>query len=221
MFSVCSPLADFTPRHVEACLMDGVYAEACQKAQVIALTDWSLYPHMTKVWDLLRKNVFSHLKHRPHLFFDLVDPSSRSENDIREMMISLAMFEQHGEVTLGLNGNEANHLSRLLELKTTDIKDSIDDTKEQASAIFRTLGISRVVIHRSRYAVSASLAEKAHAFAVYCDKPQKSTGAGDRFNAGYCLGLALSLTAEQCLELGNKVAGFLIREGRSASLEEL
>jgi sugar/nucleoside kinase (ribokinase family) len=221
MFSVCSHLADFTPAHVELCLRDGEYARACEQAHVIVLTDWSLYPHMTHIWDLLRKKVFSHLTHRPHFFFDLVDPTSRSETDIREMMKSLAMFEEHGEVTLGLNGNEANHLCRLLDRKTTDAQASIEETTEQTSALCRTLGISRVVIHRSRYAISASLTEISHAFAAHFEKPQKSTGAGDRFNAGYCLGLALSLTAEQCLDLGNRVAGVLIREGRSACLEEL
>lgn len=221
MFSVCSPLADFTPEHVEKCLMDGHYADACRKANVIALTDWTLYPHMTKVWNLLRERVFSMLDHRPHVFFDLVDPSTRSESDLREMIASLMMFEQYSEVTLGLNGKEASLLSRILDIRTTDAHASIDETVAQASGLRRALGISRVVIHRSRYAVSASLTETAHAWAEHCEKPEKSTGAGDRFNAGYCLGLALSLEASKCLELGNKVAGVLIRHGRSALLHEL
>ncbi len=221
MFSVCSPLADFTPEHVEQCLMDGLYEKACRQADVIALTDWTLYPHMTKVWDLLREKVFSTLPHRPHVFFDLVDPSTRSESDLREMIASLMMFEKYAEVTLGLNGNEASLLSRILDVKTTDAHASIDETIAQASALRGALAISRVVIHRSRYAVSASLTETAHASADHCEKPQKSTGAGDRFNAGYCLGLALALEAKQCLQLGNKVAGVLIRHGRSALLHEL
>jgi sugar/nucleoside kinase (ribokinase family) len=221
MFSICSPLADFTPEHVATCLRDGTYAESCQNAHVIALTDWSLYPHMTKVWNLLRNQVFSALPKRPHLFFDLVDPSTRSEIDIREMLGSLALFERHGEVTLGLNGNEARILSNLLDIHAADASSSVDETVNQASALQRSLGISRVVIHRSRYAVSASLSGVAHASVDHCEQPAINTGAGDRFNAGYCLGLALSLSANQCLELGNKVAGVLIRHGRSATLDDL
>jgi hypothetical protein len=44
---------------------------------VIALTDWTLYPHMTAVWRLLIAGVFAKLAHRPAFFIDLVDPSGR------------------------------------------------------------------------------------------------------------------------------------------------
>jgi sugar/nucleoside kinase (ribokinase family) len=221
MFSAGTQLADFTPEHVTACMQDGTYLKACQQAQVIALTDWTMYPHMTAVWEILRQQVFSTLSHRPHLFFDLVDPSSRCDCDVLGMLHTLALFEAHGEVTLGLNGNEANILSRLLDIAETNASSSTESTADQASGLREAIGISRVVIHRSRYAVSATAGEKAHAFSEFCAQPLKSTGAGDRFNAGFCLGLALSLNATQCLELGCMVAAALVSKGRSATLSEL
>lgn len=221
MFSAGTQLADFTPEHVADCLKSQQYAQACRQAQLIALTDWTMYPHMTAVWELLRQQVFSTLTHRPHIFFDLVDPSSRSHNDVRAMLRTLGSFEAHGQVTLGLNGNEANILSRLLDVAETSAISSAENTAEQASALRTAIGISRVVIHRSRYAVSATESEQAYAFSDFCAQPQKSTGAGDRFNAGFCLGLALSLDATKCLELGCMVAAAFVRTGRSASLDEL
>jgi sugar/nucleoside kinase (ribokinase family) len=55
----------------------------------------------------------------------------------------------------------------------------------------------------------------------YCAQPKKSTGAGDRFNAGYCLGLLLQLDARSRLACACAGSGFFVREARSATLAEL
>jgi sugar/nucleoside kinase (ribokinase family) len=55
----------------------------------------------------------------------------------------------------------------------------------------------------------------------YCPNPKKSTGAGDRFNAGFCLGLALLLADADSLALGCAASGFFVRNARSASCQEL
>jgi sugar/nucleoside kinase (ribokinase family) len=55
----------------------------------------------------------------------------------------------------------------------------------------------------------------------YCAAPKKSTGAGDRFNAGFCLGLAHQLGDANSLVLGCAVAGFFVRNARSATHQEL
>ena len=71
---------------------------------------------MTAVWSLLQERVYSRLTHRPAFLIDLVDPSSRSESDIRAMLETLPGFETGGSLTLGLNGNEANILAGILKL---------------------------------------------------------------------------------------------------------
>jgi sugar/nucleoside kinase (ribokinase family) len=70
-------------------------------------------------------------------------------------------------------------------------------------------------------AAVANATETAIMDIFYCAKPKKSTGAGDRFNAGYCLGLLLKLDARSRLVCANASAGFFVREARSASLPEL
>ena len=202
-------------------LADGVFFQACESAQVIALTDWTMYPHMTAVWRMLQTEVFSRLDHRPHFFIDLVDPSSRSPQDILAMAAMLRDFEANGTLTLGLNGNEANILCRLHGLTECSGSAVMADIGGQASSLREALQIFRVVIHRARFAVSATHGETCMQAVPYCEKPRKNTGAGDRFNAGYCLGLALGADAAESLALACGVAGFFVRHGHSADKPQL
>jgi len=219
MFSSVSHLAEFTASHVQAMLADGAYAAACAGARVIALTNWTLYPHMTSVWRLLHEKVYSKLRHRPSFFVDLVDPSTRSAEDIREMLATLSVLESNGSLTLGVNRNEANILARLFSLSETT--DDITATQNLAQALRDRMGISEVVIHHIRSAAVAGTSETSAILAPYCEKPKKSTGAGDRFNAGYCLGVLLQLKAEERLACACACAGFFVRNAHSPYLNEL
>ena len=221
MFSAVKQLADFTPEAVRGFLTDGAFINSCAQAQVIALTDWTLYPHMTAVWRMLQAEVFAKLTHQPHFFIDLVDPSSRSAADIREVAAILRGFESAGPLTLGLNGNEANILCRLHELPSAPADANPQDAVQQAHALRDLLGISRVVVHRIAFAVSSSPAGGFTQPGPFCPHPKKSTGAGDRFNAGFCLGQALGFNDAEALALGCATAGFFVRHARSASHSEL
>ncbi|MFA6288922.1 MAG: hypothetical protein WC661_16190 [Opitutaceae bacterium] len=55
----------------------------------------------------------------------------------------------------------------------------------------------------------------------YCAQPKKSTGAGDRFNAGYALGCLLDLMPAERLACGCAVSGKFVRLSRSPSLPEM
>jgi sugar/nucleoside kinase (ribokinase family) len=219
MFSVVAPLAGFTTAHVEKMLHDGSYAAACASARLIALTDWSLYPHMTAVWRFLQERVYARLTHRPAFFIDLVDPSSRSPGDLQAMLDTLPSFAASGPLTLGLNGNEANILARQAGLPTAE--DDPTATQSLAQSLRSRLGIAEVVIHHIKSAAMATATENFAMRGPYCASPKKSTGAGDRFNAGYCLGLLLQLDARSRLVCACASSGFFVRQARSATLTEL
>lgn len=221
MFSAVKQLADFTPEAVRGHLADGRFFAACAEARVIALTDWTLYPHMTGVWQLLIQEVFSKLSHRPHFLIDLVDPSSRSAADIIKMAATLKDFEQAGPLTLGLNGNEANILCKLHGIDAAPHEAKMEETLAQAQSLRHCLGISRVMIHRIPFAVSSDEDGECMQPGPYCKNPKKSTGAGDRFNAGVSLGLGLGLKAQDSLALGCAVSGFFVRHAKSASHSDL
>ncbi len=219
MLSAVSQLADFTPEYLDSMLADGFYQQCCEKAGLLAMTDWSLYPHMTACWDKLNTQVFSKLPKRIPLYLDLVDPSSRADADIADMLKVVSKFESNVETILGLNGVEANVVSRVLGLPAgQETEQSIAD---QAATIRAKLGISAVSIHCVKI---ASMADASGSYAVagpYCPKPKKSTGAGDRFNAGFCAGTLLKLSQRERLLLGCACSGFFVREARSATAEEL
>lgn len=219
MFSAVEQLREFTPGAVRARLADGAYLRACQSARVIALTNWTLYPNMTGVWRMLAEEVFPMLEHRPAFFFDLVDPSSRADADILEMTRALPLFESCGPVTLGLNGNEAGILARLTGLAPSS--GSPEDAARLAAELRETLGISEVVIHQNHFAAGACPSGRAAVPGPHCAQPKKSTGAGDRFNAGYILGLLGQGPLEARLALGCAASGFFVREARSATRAEL
>lgn len=219
MFSSVSQLAEFTAAKVATHLASGAYLKACRQAGLIALTDWSLYPHMTEVWQHLQTEVYTRMNHQPAFFIDLVDPSGRSTEDVRTMLATLPIFESSGQLTLGLNGNEANVLARQLGLPESS--DSGDSLLAQAARLRARIGISEVVIHTIRRAAVAGPDGVAALNGPYCPHPSKSTGAGDRFNAGYALARMLNLLPSERLACACVTSGLFVRLARSPSLAEI
>jgi sugar/nucleoside kinase (ribokinase family) len=220
MFSAVTQLAEFDAERVLGYLRNGEFYGRCSEAAVIALTDWSMYPHMTEVWRLINEEVFSKLEGRPWLFVDLVDPSSRSESDIRAMLGAMKEFSRNMRVVLGLNKNEANILSRILGQATAPDLDK-SSVEKQAGQLRSELQLEQVVIHGHAYAVCAHTGGTVSVDGPYCANPRKSTGAGDRFNAGFALGMMLDLTPEECLLTAVASSGFFVRAARSARIDEL
>lgn len=220
MFSAVTQLAELTADKAGELLADGAYARACGEARLIALTNWTLYPHMTAVWRRILSDVYAGLRHRPAFFVDLVDPSGRLPADLRELLGLLREFEAAGPLTLGLNGNEANIVAKLLGLSSCAEADAAS-SRVLAEAIRGRLGINEVVIHYIKMSAVAGPDGSASLGGPYCEQPRKSTGAGDRFNAGYALGLLLGFAPEERLLTACAGSGFFVREARSASLEEL
>ena len=83
------------------------------------------------------------------------------------------------------------------------------------------LGVDEVVVHWVKIAASASAQGGAVVTGPYCQKPKKSTGAGDRFNAGYALGLLLGFAPEERLYLATASSGYFVRTATSATIAGL
>ena len=87
------------------------------------------------------------------------------------------------------------------------------------------LDIYGVVIH-PRKSAAATLrtkdgTETARFVGPFTSKPKLSTGAGDNFNAGFCLAQLAGLNVHQSLCCGNHTSGFYVRNAHSPSLVEL
>jgi sugar/nucleoside kinase (ribokinase family) len=55
----------------------------------------------------------------------------------------------------------------------------------------------------------------------FVEKPLISTGAGDHFNAGFCLGKLIGADNEISLQLGVGTSGYYVRTANSPSANEL
>jgi hypothetical protein len=212
MLSAVAQLAELDVALAERVLLHGAYPAACARAQLIALTNWTLYPHMTAVWRLLTERIYAKLQQAPAMLIDLVDPSGRDPVEIRAM---LALLPSMPNASLGVNLNEANVLARLV-----GVVGGGDDGGMPALAgrLRAAIGVAEVVIHALHY---AACSDGALVEGPYTATPVRLTGAGDRFNAGYGLGLMLGLSSAQRLALGCASSGCYVRSGRSADLNGL
>jgi sugar/nucleoside kinase (ribokinase family) len=78
-----------------------------------------------------------------------------------------------------------------------------------------------VVVHPRAYAVAASAAGVVTVNGPFVGKPLISTGAGDHFNAGFCLGKLLGADNEISLQLGVGASGYYVRTAKSPGAMEL
>lgn len=219
MFCSFSHFAKFTPDYLREQLASSGFIQACEQAQGIAITSWSVYPYMTDCWKFLTEEALAGLTHRPRFFFDLADPASRSKTDLAGMIEALKGFERIGDVTLSVNGNEANQLAGVLGLDGAD--ESPQRLQQLASALRDRIGIHEVSIHLIKGAATATAGECAYVAGPYCAKPKRSVGAGDRFNAGFFAAGALGMGAVERLQLASASSGFFVRNARSANWSEL
>lgn len=123
---------------------------------------------------------------------------------------------------LGLNEKEALHVGEVLSLPVP-VGHVLDHASapELAAAIRARLEIATVVVHPTRFAAAANAHETASVDGPWIANPLISTGAGDHFNAGFCLGQLLGGDLAQSLQIGVGTSGFYVRSAQSPSRGEL
>ncbi len=187
------------------------------ECRLVVFANWTMLPHAGGIWrGLLNDMVGLEPPAGALLFVDLSDPEKRPPEDLADACRLLATFERSHRVTLGLNQKEGVHVGAALGL--TLVGDAIE---ENAVRLRSELGLAAVVIHAPRAAACASADGSAHVNGPYCERPALTTGAGDNFNAGFCLARLAGLTNAELLAAANASAGFYVRQGRSASLSDL
>jgi sugar/nucleoside kinase (ribokinase family) len=77
------------------------------------------------------------------------------------------------------------------------------------------------VVHPREYAVAVSVEGLEKVTGPAVGKPIISTGGGDHFNAGFCLGKLIGTDNEIALQLGVGASGYYVRSGTSPTLDEL
>jgi len=189
-------------------------------SRLIGMVNWTMLPHMSRIWAKLLDDVVPNFeRHERKLFVDLADPEKRTHDDIVDALKLLTRFQDQVDVILGLNLKESVEIADVLGLPgQSDPESAIVET---AGAIRRELNLHCVVIHPRRGAAAATEAESARFASPFVQHPKISTGAGDHFNAGFCVGRVLGFSLEESLCCGVATSGFYVRNAKSPSAQEL
>jgi sugar/nucleoside kinase (ribokinase family) len=103
-----------------------------------------------------------------------------------------------------------------------DLKDeTYDAVTAHAAEIREKLGIDTVVIHPTSFAAAADATGATHVLGPFTPKPKITTGAGDHFNAGFCIGRVLDTPLDASLQIGVATSGYYVRHARSPRLDDL
>jgi sugar/nucleoside kinase (ribokinase family) len=214
-------LDDITLSRIIDVMGEGAFLDAVNRADLIALVNWTMIPNMTAVFEEFLTRILPNLGPKESgrwFYFDLADPAKRSRGDLKEVLSVISRFRSHGSVTLGLNLSEARQVCEVLELGEVD--ESGDGLKSGSTRIRNALNLSCVVIHPRAGAACATRDGAWYVEGPFCKKPKISTGAGDHFNSGFAAAEVIGLSPEACLAVAVATSGQYVRTGRSPSLRE-
>ncbi|MEI6084513.1 MAG: hypothetical protein WCS70_09450 [Verrucomicrobiota bacterium] len=195
--------------------LQGLFANSA----LIGLQNWTMLPEMSDIWQHVLDEICPHLTARHTFFFDLADPESRPPADIAHALGLIAKFQKYFNTYLGLNEKEAFQIGAVLGY--TGATDGESAIRAVAKFVYDKLQIAGVVVHPRAYAVAASAAGVVKAAGPFVEKPLISTGAGDHFNAGFCLGKLIGADDEVALQIGVGTSGYYVRTAQSPAALEL
>ena len=163
--------------------------ELLRNADYICLFNWCQNKFGTELF----LHIAEQVGEDAFLFFDLGDPSSRVD-ELKALCEGLC---RAGVGALSLNENEVFWVGKVLGCGS-------DDRAELAKLISKRVE-GEILLHTPNFS-SHNIKGEVTIMPTFDVKLQKSTGAGDCWNAGYILGSALNLSYEERLFLANAVA---------------
>ncbi|WP_194778006.1 hypothetical protein [Pararhodonellum marinum] len=218
IFSDCGSFDELNWEKVKRRVGVSKLKEIYLDSHLVAAVDWVNLPHASNIWTgLLEEIVKPNGPKDKKFFFDLCDPSRKSNHEIREALQIISSYTDFGEVTLGLNENETNIVFAALE----NARKKESSMEEKAKVIFDTMTISCLLIHPTNRSFAITQKGEVRVEGKLVEEPKILTGGGDNFNAGYALGWLLDLELEERLLLGMGCSGAYIQNGRSPNLSEL
>ena len=191
-----------------------------QEASLVALVNWTMLPFMSAIWQKIQSRIAPKLTgEKRWMFFDLADPAKRTREDIADALQLVVKFQKHFRVILGLNLQEGRQIGEVLGIPAPD--ESPEAVQEHARRILERLPIDTVVIHPVAFAAAADSTGCTHVVGPFTPKPKITTGAGDHFNAGFCIGRLLGCDLAGSLQIGVATSGFYVRQAKSPRLDDL
>ncbi len=195
--------------------------------RLLGMVNWTMLTKTDEIWAYLIERVFPSLPRLPEgqrlVFIDLADPEKRTRDDLAKALESSRRFQQAADVILGYNLKEAVQVAEVLGVPTGG--DPEAGIEAMAVELRKKLDVHAVVIHPRGSAAAAVRSGQRVASASFSGPlvkhPKLSTGAGDNFNAGFCIGMLAGLPVEEALCAGTASSGYYVRNAESPSLDQL
>ncbi len=219
MFGKHQPLRDVNWGNLLEKIGEQPLLDIFSQSKFLALVNWTMLTGMTEIFRQILADIAPKLEGRRTIFFDLADPAKRSREDIAEAIGLIADFEKSFDVILGLNMQEGRQIGEVLGLQPPP--EEMEPVREHAAAIRAALGVGCVVIHPIPFAAAADASDSAVVPGPHTAKPKITTGGGDHFNAGFCLGRLLGGNLSQSLQTAVATSGFYVRNAKSPDIDDL
>jgi len=196
------------------------FARLFGSADLVGFVNLTMLTYMSDIWSAVLKEICPTMTGaRRKLFVDLADPEKRTREDISRALELIVTFQKHLDVILGLNEKEGFEIAKALGLNDTD--HSPEALEKLCQEIHRRIQVDTVIIHPTAFALASGPDGTAIVQGPFTQKPKITTGAGDHFNSGFCLGKLLGLPTRQCLLTGVTTSGYYVRTGQSPNMSEL
>jgi sugar/nucleoside kinase (ribokinase family) len=195
--------------------------------RLLGMVNWTMLTQSNSIWDLLVDEVLPGLPRleggRRIVFIDLTDPEKRTRDDLLGALAYGKRFQAHAEVYYGFNLKESTQAAGVLGLDVGKTPEA--NIEQTAEFLCRAMDVQGVVIHPRAGAAAArrdgEKVERASFAGPMVREPRLSTGAGDNFNAGFCLGVVAGMTLTQALCVGTATSGYYVRHAESPTLDAL
>ena len=221
MFGKSAHFSEITWANIQARFGRDKFIEKFSTADLVGFVNWTMIPYMSDLWaSLLEEFCPNPTPVKRRIFFDLADPEKRNAKDMLRALELITRFEQYFEVILGLNEKEAYEIGAVLGLNTKNR--SRDGLSTLTASMQKQVPVSSLVVHPVACALAVSRSGVVSLVdGPYVEKPLITTGAGDHFNSGFCLGKLLGFDNAASVLIGVTASGFYVRSAQSPCIDDL
>ena len=190
-------------------------------SDLVAFVNWTMIPFMSDIWESVQNELCpASQQPRRKIFFDLADPEKRTHDDLRRALKLIEKFRACFDVILGLNEKEAWEVGAVLGFNPEA------RTRSSLAQLVRDIRaathVDTLVVHPVSCALAISHGGECEIVdGPFIARPVITTGAGDHFNAGFCLGKVLGFDDGMALLVGVTTSGSYVRTGQSPRLSDL
>ena len=193
-----------------------LFSNAVANADLTAFLNWSELPFAQDLWNDIYTHTFDSAKTDKGriVFFDLCDTGAKNLPEIEAVLSLIAKISARRKTILSMNKNETLDIYKKITGQSQSCSAS-----EAAQLLFERITVDELVVHQHTESIALSAEGMVRKQCILNNNPKISTGAGDHFNAAYCLASLAGLPIAEKLTFANAYSGAYIAKGSGPSLD--